>query len=402
MSFVYNGQTWQPQTATEHADNIIDRINQLLQENNIKDENGNIAQLKVNYGNAFYLLALGDGDRFAQNDEKLTRAKNSFNIELCDDQQIENLLPIAAMTRNPGSYSTLILTVTASENNGCVIPAGTRAPFENVNFVVQEEVVLTAGATQNILTVCDTLGPVAVLTGEVSEFETTIANLASVTNPQSSIPGTSPESTNELRQRLIKGDTIKYSLDGVKNALEELTGVTYARVYFNYNNTATIELPGGVEVQPRTAYIVIHGDSPDIAKVYSEYMNAPTQNAPGATTTAKEQNYVTNSGQAIPIKYDAAAEKNIYVKVMLKADAEAGTQVDNQVKRDLILSSAAWQIGEEITSLLTSVPFANVNYTDVAYTLVSEDGEEWTNKIDIDCNVIPRVTDATVIIDQLE
>lgn len=402
MSFEYDGQTWQPQTATEHADNIINKINQLLQENNVKDASGNIAQLKVNYGNALYLLALGDGDSLAKNDERLTRAINSFNIELCDDQQIENLLPIAAMTRNPGSYSTLILTVTASENNGCVIPAGTRAPFGNVNFVVPVEVVLTAGATQNVLTVCDTLGPVAVLTGEISEFETTIANLASVTNPQSSIPGTSPESTNELRQRLIKGDTIKYSLDGVKNALEELTGVTYARVYFNFNNTSEIELPGGVIVQPRTAYIVIHGDSPDIAKVYSEYMNAPTQNAPEATVTAKQQNYNTNSGQAIPIKYDEASEKNIYVKVMLKADAEAGTQVDNQIKRDLILSSARWQIGEEITSLITSVPFANISYTDVAYTLVSDDGEEWVNKIDVDCNVIPRVTDSTIIIDQLE
>lgn len=400
MSFNINGETWQPKTAAEHADAIIEKINQLLQENNVLDADGNIAQLKANYGNALYLLALGDGDRFADNDAELSKAINSFNVELCDDQQIENLLPIAAMTRNPGSYSTLTLTVTASANNGCVIPAGTKAPFENVNFVVQSEVVLTAGATQNIETVCDTIGPVAVLTGEVNAFEVTIPNLESVTNAQSSVPGTSAESTNELRKRLIRGDTIKYSLDGVKNALEELTGVTYARVYFNYNNSATITLPGNVVVQPRTAYVVIFGSSPDIAKVYSEYMNAPTQNAPGATTTAKEQDYVTNSGQAIPIYYDDATEKTIYVKVVLKEDAEAGTQVDNQIKRDLILSSAAWKVGEEITSLVTSVPFADISYTDVAYTLVSEDGETWENQIEIGCNVVPRVTDASITIEQ--
>lgn len=401
--FKVGNETWQPKTASEHTEKIIETINQLLQQNNIKDANGNIAQLKVNYGNALYLLALGDGDRFATNDEKLSQAINSFNVELCDDQQIENLLPIAAMTRNPGSYSVLYLTVKASDRSGCVIPAGTKAPFENVNFVVQDDVVLSAGVTQTIRTVCDTLGPVAVLSGEIKDFDTQIANLESVINPQSSIPGTSPESTNELRQRLIKGDTIKYSLDGVKNALEELTGVTYARVYFNYNNSSTITLPGNVIVQPRTAYIVIHGNSPDIAKVYSDYMSAPTQNAANtAADNKKSQDKVTNSGQAIPIKYDLATEKDIYVKVVLKKDAEAGTQVDNQVKRDVIIASAKWQIGEEITSLLTSVPFANINYTDVAYTLVSENGTTWQNKIDIGCNVVPRVKDATIIIEQLE
>lgn len=400
MSFNINGQAWEPKTTAEHASLIIDKINQLLQENNVLDSDGNIAQLKQNYGNALYLLALGDGERMADNDTNLSKAINSFNIELCDDQQIENLLPIAAITRNPGSYSTLVLTVKADDNNACLIPAGTKAPFENVNFVVQNDVVLTAGASTNIETICDTIGPVAVLTGEVNAFETQIPNLESVTNPQSSVPGTSLETTNELRKRLIKGDTIKYSIDGVKNALEALTGVTYARVYFNYNNATTMTLPGGVVIQPRTAYIVIYGYSDDIAQVYAEYMNAPTQNAPDATSTAKVQNYVTNSGQAIPIKYDDATEKTIYVKVVIKKDAEAGNQINNQIKKDLILSSASWNVGEEITSLLTSTPFTDITYTDIAYTLVSENGTTWTNTIETGCNVVPRVNDASIIIEQ--
>lgn len=400
MSFQVNGETWQPKTATEHADSIIDRVNAILQENNTLDSEGNVIQLRKNYGNALYLLALGDGERMADNDANLSKSINSFNIELCDDQQIENLLPIAAITRNPGSYSTLILTVTASANNGCTIPKGTKAPFEDVNFVVQNDVVLTAGATQNIETICDTIGPVAVLTGEVNSFETSIPNLESVTNPQSSVPGTSPETTNTLRRRILSGNTIRYSLDGVKTALEELTGVNYARVYFNYNNTATMTLTGGVVVQPRTAYIVIFGSSPDIASVYAEYMNAPTQNAENAGDNAKVQNYVTSSGQKIPIYYDAAIEQTVYVKIVLKENAEVGNQINNQLKKDLILSSANWKIGEEITSLVTSVPFGDISYTEVAYTLVSTDGEIWQNIIETGCNVVPRVNDASIIIEQ--
>ena len=168
MSFKINGETWEPKPAVEHADQSIAKINQLLQ-------------------------ALGDGERFADNDAALSKAINSFNIELADDQQIENLLPIAAITRNPGSYSTLQVVVTASEDGQAVIPAGARLPFENVNFVTQSETIISAGSTAVIDTVCDTLGPVVVLTGEVTAFENEIANVESVINPTSSVPGVAPE-----------------------------------------------------------------------------------------------------------------------------------------------------------------------------------------------------------------
>lgn len=285
MSFKINGETWQPKTAVEHADLIIDKINQLLQENNVTDKDGNIVQLKKNYGNALYLLALGDGERFADNDAALSKAINSFNIELADDQQIENLLPIAAITRNPGSYSTLQIVVTASEDGQAVIPAGARLPFENVNFVTQSETIISAGSTAVIDTVCDTLGPVVVLTGEVTAFENEIANVENVENPTSSVPGVAPETTDAIRKRLINGNTIKYTLDGCKRALEELTGISHARVYFNPDISEDRRLPGNVDLAPRTAYIVVLGSSDQIADTYAEYMNAPTQNDQNAEGT---------------------------------------------------------------------------------------------------------------------
>lgn len=492
MSFKINGETWTPKTATEHADLIIDKINSLLQENNIQDASGTIIQLKKNYGNALYLLALGDGQRFQENDAALSQAINSFNIELADEQQIQNLLPIAAVTRNPGSYSTLQLVAKASEDGQCVIPAGTKAPFNDVNFVVQTETVISAGSTAIVNTVCDTLGPVVVLSGEVTSFETEIANLESVSNPTSSVPGIAPETTDALRRRLLAGDTIKYSLDGCKGAIEELTGISHARVYFNYNTTEDMTLPGGVDVAPRTAYIVVLGSSDKIAQTYAEYMNAPTQNDENAegsystitlTITAKadgnavlpattsatydghkfvinsattvaagesadvgftcnewgeyevpalgiteldqeitnvdnvynmspaipgspdpkhSQDWVTESGQSIPIKYDDAKKANVFVKVYLEKNAATGTNVENQIKKDLIYASANWQIGETITQVLTCGPFVDCNYTDVAYAKISKDGTTWADVLEMDANEIPRVTDATISIEQLE
>lgn len=492
MAFEIDGVTWEPKTATEHADRIIDKINELLIANNIKDKDGNVVQMKKNYANALYLLSLGDGNRLADNDQDLSRAINSFNIELCDESQIENLLPIAAITRNPGSYSTLRLVATASQDGQCVIPAGTRAPYEDVNFVVPEEVVISAGSTAIVDTVCDTLGPVVVLSGEVTSFEEDIPNLQSVENPQSSEPGIAPETTNQLRKRLLNADTIKYSLDGCKRALEELTGVRHANIYFNYNTSENMELPGGVEVLPRTAYIVILGSSDKIAETYAEYMNAPTQNDPDAvgsystvnisitaksdgaailpnTTTATynghvfkinaatsvaagqtsvvpftctewgpydvpklgiqsldqtitnvdsaqnlesaipgrgdpkhEQDWVTASGQSIPIKYDDAMRQTIYIKVFLEKGAEKGPQVENQIKKDLIYASAEWNIGETVTQVLACAPFVNCKYTEVAYVKISTDGVTWQDLLEMGCNTIPAVIDGTISVVSLE
>ncbi len=492
MSFKINNETWQPKTAVEHADLIIDKINALLQENNVTDKDGNIIQLNKNYGNALYLLALGDGERFADNDAALAQAIDSFNIELADEQQIENLLPIAAITRNPGSYSTLKLTVTASEDGPCTVPAGTKAPFENVNFVTQAEAIIPAGHTQTLDTVADTIGPVVVLTGEVTSFDTEIANLESVENLVSSVPGNAAETTDSLRRRILKGNTIPYSLDGVKIALEELTGINHARVYFNYNVDGNLTLPGNIEIYPRTAYIVINGQSDKLAETYARYMSAPTQNigdptgskttvdvtfvagddaidlaaegtsfiydgvtftnpsavniaagqsdtvtfeaeevgeviipvdsiypgdmsppvenllntsnaasVPGTAKTAWEQDYTTASGQLIPIKYDTAAETTVHVRILIQEGAETGDQITNQLKKDLIKSSAQWVIGQSITSLITSVPFDGCTYTTVAYTQVSTDGVNWSNMVEVPANSIPRVIDETIDVQEL-
>ena len=328
------------------------------------------------------------------------------------------------------------------------------------------------------------------MTGEVTSFDTEIANLESVENLESSIPGNAAETTDSLRRRILKGQTIPYSLDGVKIAIEELTGINHARVYFNYNVTGNLTLPGDIELSPRTAYIVVNGQSNELATVYAKYMSAPTQNVgdpvgtattvvvivtageegatvpegttfiydgvtfanasevviaanqsanitftaeevgpviipadkihsfdtaiegeatisnnastPGIPKTAWEQDYVTESGQIIPIKYDTAVNTAIYVKIFVKETNEGlSDQVVNQLKKDMIKASSTWQIGESITSLITSVPFDNCTYTDVAYTLVSSDGVNWGNIVEVPANSIPRVLDETISCQEL-
>ena len=490
MSFTIDDKTWVPETVNEHAVAWMEQINALLEANDVRDSEGNIIKLSQNFASALYLQVLAGSDRLAENDQKLQKAINSFNIELCDDQQIENLLPIASITRNPGSYSTLVLTCTASEDGVCTIPAGTKAPYGDVNFVVQTETVIQPGQTQNVNTVCDTIGVYAVLTGEVTSFDTQIANLENVINNVSSVPGNAAETTASLRRRILRGQTVPYSIDGVKLALEELTGINHARVYLNVDPDADLTLPGGIVISPRTAYIVINGSSAKLAETYARYMSAQTQNAPGSSPTgsyttvdlvftagesdatviegtsfvydgftfenspatvvpagttktitftatevgavtipsgsistayfsppienivnvsneasvpgeektAYTQDYITSSGQLLPIKYDVASNQTVFVKVMLASGNDDTPEIRNQIKRDLIASSASWVIGESITSLVTGAVFADCTYADIAYTQVSTDGSNWVNMITVAANVIPRISDATIIV----
>lgn len=394
--------TWQPQNAQAFADELMNGINAILQENNIRDDNNNLVSLTPSFSNAFYLLALAAAEKLAENDSHLQLGLNSFNVALCDDQQVENLLPITGIERNAGSYSTLKLTVTAGASGACVVPAGTRAPFEDFFFVVKETVTIPAGTSAEVQTACDTVGPVVVLSGEVQAFEVSLANLDNVINNESSVPGTAPETVAQLRRRIAVGATIDSGIDGLKYALEALPGIAYARVYFNYNTSANLTLPGGVVVPPRKAYIVVYGDSVEsapVADTYAAYMDSETINAPGAVETALSQNYVTASGQVIPVYYDRASEQNIYVKIYLEADAETGSSVESQLRSDLIASSADWEIGGALTSTQLNAPFIDCTYTDIAYIKVSDDGTTWSDYLVVGSNKVPRILDANITVE---
>ena len=138
----------------------------------------------------------------------------------------------------------------------------------------------------------------------------------------------------------------------------------------------------------------------EITNVEAAYNMQPA--IPGSGDPKHSQDWVTSSGQVIPIKYDDAKKTNIYIKVYLEKNADAGTQVDNQIKKDLIYASADWQIGETLTQVLTCGPFVDCSYTDVAYAKISKDGSNWYDVLEMNANEIPRVTDATISVEQLE
>lgn len=443
MSFSIDGAVWEPETTLEHAEKIRNGVNALLLENGITDQDGNTLQMTRSFANAFWLLSLAFGNRVADMDEKLQAAINSFNIALCDDQQVSNLLPITGVTPSHGSYSTVGLECTASQDGTCVVPKGTRIETpDGHEFLTDSRLVLSAGSTGAVTATCSEVGPVVVLAGKLTAFSTRVANLAKVTNPKSSIPGKAAETVASMRSRILLGNTVAYSLEGVQEAILELTGISFCHIYFNYSSTAPLPIAGGVSLLPRHAYIVVEGDSDKIAATYSHYMTAETQNGDGTDsvkytkaeglsewdpsvtyyTMASDGKYaevdqsvvtkpvsgtdyytrntlqffMTGAGQQVPVMYDHAGHRTVYVRIVLKSGYDATDGVVGQLCGDLIEASSTWNIGELVTTLLTGAVFESVTYTSVAYTNVSLDGKTWTDSVDPGANYRPVVSDDTI------
>jgi hypothetical protein len=92
----------------------------------------------------------------------------------------------------------------------------------------------------------------------------------------------------------------------------------------------------------------------------------------------------------------------VFIKIVLAKGADFSQETQNQLKTDLIKASASWELGSEVTSLLAGGALLNITYTDVLYCKVSEDGETWGDNINLGCNVVARVLDSTIEIEQSE
>lgn len=111
---------------------------------------------------------------------------------------------------------------------------------------------------------CTELGSVSADTGSITEIETPISGLDSVTNLTSLITGDDEETDDELRARRKAQASLtgKATPDAIVSALEDVQGVTSAFVV--ENRTMTTDSEG----RPRKSYeaIVIGGEVSDIAE----------------------------------------------------------------------------------------------------------------------------------------
>jgi hypothetical protein len=385
MSFEVDGSTWTPKTALVHAQEILSLTNAAL------DSSSQIAQ---NTTNILWLLMLGIGNKFQTYDTVLEQAKNSFDLINCDDSQISNLLPVAGTSKQPAQYSALGITVVASSVGSVVLAAGYHVKVEGLSnyFLVQEDVTVAAGTSQDITVYADTLGAIEVAAGTVTGFLESVANLSSVTNPAAALPGNAEETTLQVRRRLALGKVFEVSVDGCAHAIASLPGITYAKVYFNVDPSNTTTIPwynGTIEttlsVPPRTAQIVISGYSDSLAATYLARLLAPTQGA-------RYQNYTLSSGQVVEVKYETTKSFAIFLHFVFDAvttdtlTPALQTEAYNYFTSKIVsyISVGMLLTQQTVLEAMTDFPYATI----VGMTLGKSAGA-LTNKVQLPSNTLP-------------
>jgi hypothetical protein len=385
MSFLINGVEWTPETATQHAQQMLAVINA---DRSSRGESPLIASP----GNAVWLILLAAGSRNQAIDEEMNIGLNSLNPALCDDDQILNILPMVGTQRIPATRSTTVVTVTVNDTGAPItIPAGSTLPFGNINFLTDDEYTnATPPATIDIPVTCDTPGAIVCPANSLTSFGAPITNVASVNNDDPASVGVAEETIAQVRQRVILGDTIPYGINAAIRAIRSLTGITAANVFFNFSNSDDLTLPGDIDVPPRTAYIVITGFSDGLAVAYYEAMVANT-------VGDESQNYITLAGQEIPVFYNIAVAQDIWVKVYYDDTKPFLAGFDTVVKQNIVQSQSSFLPGQEVTSqFLSENPLRDFQLATLTGVEVSIDGMSYDRVAIVDANKFAAFDNARI------
>jgi hypothetical protein len=366
--FSYNSSTWVPRTTKDHAIDILNDINNTLKANSLPTLTGIIK-------NIIWIFILAVAGMRSALDIILFNAQSSFNPSECSDDQITSLLPIVGTSLQTGTYTTVDVTITASNTGSAVIPSGSTMILTNdISFSTQEANTIPATQTATLTLIANIRGPVVVITNQLTQFSTTIPNISTITNA-ASIEGVADETVLQVRQRIITG-AILPDLDEITRELRGLQGITDAVVYFNPDSTVPLVLTGGLSIATRTAQILIIGTSTLIATTFWKTL-LKTQ---GGTT----QNYITLSGQAFPVKYDTATDQTIYVNVYIPSDASISSSTDIAIKNLVLTLQPSLKIGNPVTSAMIDQLFTTFTGATIVGSDVSLDNINFYKEVLID------------------
>lgn len=222
------------ETPYNNAVAVLNRTNELLNENNIMDSTGSsIAQLEQNVANPAWLFALACGSLHTAWQEKIAKAYSALDPQNCEDDQVLVLASLAGIKRGNGTPSHITAIVTNTGAEQITLPIGTTftETYANQTWVLNKKIIIPANGQQYITLYTTTDGDYNVPIGVPFNYDGELPIvLESTTN---SSGGSDIETLASLRNRISSGLDATNFIVQAKKAIELLGGVDTCTIWFN-------------------------------------------------------------------------------------------------------------------------------------------------------------------------
>ena len=265
------------ETPYNNAVAILNRTNELLNENNIMDSTGaNIAQLEQNIANPAWLFALACGNLHTSWQQQVAKAYAALDPQNCEDDQVLVLASLAGMRRANGTPSHISVLITNLSSDEVIVPIGSTftETYANQTWVLNKNITLNANAQQYVTLYTTTDGDYSVPSGVPFNYEGTLP-IACESNTSSS-GGSTIESLASLRNRISSGKDATSFIIQAKNAIETLGGIESCTIWFNQSSEDDLVI--GADTSSNVEVVIANTGEEDIVVEVGTIFTDTSQN----------------------------------------------------------------------------------------------------------------------------
>jgi len=252
------------------------------------------------------------------------------------------LTALTGITKRPATKSTVTLTVNLDAS--VTLPVGRLVsnPTTGVQFTTTAEVTSTTAGNYSVAAEATVTGPVAALSGSLTQIDTPVTGWNSVTNAADAVPGKDAETDAELRTRRLTSLQVQGStpVDAISSDLSALANVTEVLILENVTDATDVNgLP------PHSFEAVVEGGTDaDIAQSLWDDGKAAgiqTYGTSSATVTDSEGNTQT-------LYFTRPTSVSVWVDVTLAKDSNYPVDGDTQVAAAVAAADSAFKIGSKL------------------------------------------------------
>lgn len=204
-----------------------------------------------------------DAEIFSKMDEELQTAYNSKDPDKSRDLELDIISALTGTVRNPGTPSTVTLTLTGTPNTAIASGKRVRSSADSSVWLTNNDVTIPSSGITTIGATCSVVGATDAAIGSINTIVDTVGGWLSVTNNEVAVLGTSVESNAALRLRRAQGVSLpgNNQVDSMTANIYTVSGVSRVKIYENDDSTVDENgVPGH-----NLSIFVIGGNDADVA-----------------------------------------------------------------------------------------------------------------------------------------